>query len=153
MLSPEIVNGLFALATTVIAAVIRMDYLNRKRLKEKLAIAEADIQFLLACEAIHCENNVKLRNASFKNRVRNEAFAKGHTWSGRFTPGRVRAETMRRTSTNATSVAAHCLVLAKHGVLAIAACVTWIGRKAVAVPKVLIERARTRGKAPEAITR
>jgi hypothetical protein len=120
-----IISGIFGLATTIIGAVIHQEYMSRKRLKEKLRRAEQDVLFLLEVERLHCEQNRKLRQASFKTRVRNEAFGHGFTWSGSFTPSRVRAAEIRRASALPTTISAHLVVIARGSA-------RWLGTKTMA---------------------
>ncbi|SMP80103.1 hypothetical protein [Noviherbaspirillum suwonense] len=63
---------------------------RRKRLEEKLLAAQGDIIFLLEVEAQHCELHKQVSSESFKLRVRRTVTEKGHQWSGRFTPSRIR---------------------------------------------------------------
>lgn len=127
-----IISSIFGLVSTIIGAVIHQEYMSRKRLKEKLRRAEQDVLFLLEVERLHCAQNLKLRQASFKTRVRNEAFGRGYTWSGSFTPSRVRAAEVRRASALTTTVAAHLVVSARGSAFAAAASVRWIGTKTMA---------------------
>lgn len=127
-----IISGLFGLASTIIGALIHKEYMSRKRLKEKLHRAEQDILFLLQVERLHCDQNLALRQASFKTRVRNEAFSQGFTWSGSFTPGRVRAAEIRRASSMTTTVSAHLIVISRSAVVAAASGIAWIAAQALA---------------------
>ena len=127
-----IISSIFGLVSTIIGAVLHQEYMSRKRLKEKLRRAEQDVLFLLEVERLHCAQNLKLRQASFKTRVRNEAFGRGYTWSGSFTPSRVRAAEVRRASALTTTVAAHLVVSARGSAFAAAASVRWIGTKTMA---------------------
>jgi len=139
-----IISGLFGLASTIIGALIHKEYMSRKRLKEKLHRAEQDILFLLQVERLHCDQNLALRQASFKTRVRNEAFSQGFTWSGAFTPGRVRAAEIRRASSMTTTVSAHLIVLCRHTVLAAASGLSRLARKALGGVRKGLHSARTR---------
>ncbi|CAN7637307.1 hypothetical protein [Massilia sp. LjRoot122] len=127
-----IISGLFGLASTIIGALIHKEYMSRKRLKEKLHRAEQDILFLLQVERLHCDQNLALRQASFKTRVRNEAFSQGFTWSGSFTPGRVRAAEIRRASSMTTTVSAHLIVISRSAVVAAASGIALIAAQAMA---------------------
>lgn len=83
------------LATTIAAisaALIGQQFINRKKLQESLAEAQADIRFLLAVEEEHCEMHRETDQQSFKNTVRNIAYNRGLMWSGRHTPGRVKTQ-------------------------------------------------------------
>lgn len=139
-----IISGIFGLATTIIGAVIHQEYMSRKRLKEKLRRAEQDVLFLLEVERLHCAQNLKLRHASFKTRVRNEAFGHGFTWSGSFTPSRVRAAEIRRASALTTTIAAHFVVVARGGAFAAAASARWLGTKTMAGVRRCMRYARGR---------
>lgn len=88
---PAIISGLFSLGGTIFAALVGREVINRKRLQERLQIAQRDIAFLLQVEALHCQKHRDDFHESFKRRIRKEAADKGHVWSGRFTPGRVMA--------------------------------------------------------------
>lgn len=110
--------GIFGLATTIICALIHQEYMSRKRLKERLRRAEQDVLFLLEVEQLHCDKSRELRQASFKTRVRNEAFGHGFTWSGAFTPSRVRAAEIRRASALETTIVARLIVLARSSAFA-----------------------------------
>jgi hypothetical protein len=118
--------------------------LSRKRLKEKLHRAQQDILFLLEVERLHCDRNKELRQASFKTRVRNEAFGHGFSWSGSFTAGRVRAAEIRQASALKTTVAAHVIVLCKHGIVTGAAGVRWLVAKTVTGSRAAVRHARSR---------
>lgn len=110
-LYPQIVSAVFGLIGTITAALIGKEFINRKRLQEKLLIAQRDIAFLLEVEAAHCAKHKELCHASFKTRIRKEVLESGHSWSGRFTPGRLRGNTAAAPIT--TTVAAHAIVLFK----------------------------------------
>jgi len=73
-----------------IAAMIGHQIAGRKQLREKLAMAVADIQFLLAVEGEHCKLHLETLNESNQRRVRRLVQQQGLFWSGRFTPGRVK---------------------------------------------------------------
>lgn len=74
----------------IFAAVIGKQITDRKRLEQKLALAQSDIAFLLAVEAAHCDLHRENVNESNKQRVRAIVYANGMQWSGKFTPGRVK---------------------------------------------------------------
>lgn len=94
-LYPQIVSAVFGLIGTITAALIGREFIKRKRLQEKLLIAERDIAFLLEVEAVHCAVHKELGYASLKINVRKGVLRSGYSWSGRFTPGRVRGNTAR----------------------------------------------------------
>ena len=97
--NPEIqaalISGIFtvlsALIAAVAAAVIGQIIADRRKLKRDLAIAINDIAFLLAVEELHCEHNKQALGQSRKNTVRTVVRDAGPSFSGKFTPGRVRA--------------------------------------------------------------
>src|SRR5690554_2534230 len=83
---------LAAIMATVAAGIFGKRYANRKRLEDKLARAIADIDFLLAVEREHGEIHRELEGASRLRTVRTRVRNAGYTWSGAFTPGRVKLE-------------------------------------------------------------
>lgn len=150
-MQPETIHGMFALATAIVTGLMARSQLNRKRLKEKLQRAEQDILFLLAVEKAHCDRNQKQLHASFKNRIRSEVYAQGLTWSGSFTPGRVRASASRASSFG-TTLSAHAIVLAKRGTHAIAAGASWTAANIAAVTHSALCRIRGKEAASESAT-
>jgi hypothetical protein len=87
----QTVGGAAAAAFAAIGTlVIGRQVARRKRLEEKLLAAQGDIVFLLEVEAQHCELHKQVCNESFKVRVRRTVTEKGHQWTGRFTPSRIR---------------------------------------------------------------
>lgn len=100
--NPEIqsalISGIFtvlsAIIASVAAAIIGQNIADRRQLQKDLEIAFNDIAFLLEVEELHCENNKNMTGASRKNTVRAAARDAGLSFSGRFTPGRVRANGM-----------------------------------------------------------
>jgi hypothetical protein len=90
-----LISGLFSILNTVIAAVtaslIGKTIVNRRRLQEKLETAISDIEFLLEVERSHCDNNKHELGESRKNVTREAVKSSGFSFSGRFTPGRVRS--------------------------------------------------------------
>jgi hypothetical protein len=107
----DLIAAVIGMVTTIFTALAGQAILGRKRLKEKLDIAHADIAFLLAVEAAHCEKHKELNRASFKLRIRKEVNATGLSWSGRFTPGRVRSNRGGRALS--TTISARIIVLTK----------------------------------------
>lgn len=73
--------GLAAIAMSLYCSHVLV---NRKRLQEKLALAQADIAYLLAVEQAHCDKHLELSRATFKRRVRKEVTDSGLSWSGSF---------------------------------------------------------------------
>lgn len=107
----DLIAAVIGLVTTAFTWLAGQAIMGRKRMQEKLDIAHADIAYLLAIEAAHCEKHKELNRASFKLRIRKEVNAKGLTWSGRFTPGRVRSNRGGRALS--TTISARFIVLAK----------------------------------------
>lgn len=107
----DLIATVIGMVTTIFTALAGQAILGRKRLQEKLAIAHADISYLLAVEAAHCEKHKELNQASFKLRIRKEVSATGLSWSGRFTPGRVRSNHGGRALS--TTISARIIVLTK----------------------------------------
>jgi hypothetical protein len=107
----DLIATVVGLLTTVFTAFAGQAILGRKRLQEKLDIAQADIAYLMAVEVAHCAKNKELSRASFKLRIRKEVNASGLTWSGRFTPGRVRSNLGGRALS--TTIGARVIVLMK----------------------------------------
>ncbi|WP_432263366.1 hypothetical protein [Cupriavidus sp. TMH.W2] len=73
----------------ICAAILGKQIAGRKRLREKLLIAQDDIEFLLLVEQAHCEIHQERGEASRKLNVRKGVKEQGFSWSGKFTPGRV----------------------------------------------------------------
>lgn len=123
---PEIIAGLFGLGSTILTGLFSYHTKSRQRLEERLRRAQADVAYLLEVERLHCEKNRELRQASFKTRVRTEASKNGFTWSGAFTPGRVRASSSGFVPSLTLTVGAHLIVLAKHFAVAVLASAAWL---------------------------
>lgn len=91
----SLISAVSSVLTTLIgsisAAVIGKRFMNSEELKRNLKTAQNDIAFLLFVEEEHCKTSEKARGRSNKIRYREAARAAGHDWSGKFTPGRVRA--------------------------------------------------------------
>ncbi|MGK7886299.1 MAG: hypothetical protein AB4057_16960 [Crocosphaera sp.] len=89
-----LISGIFSIINTLIAALtaglIGKTIANRRKLQEKLDQAINDIEFLLEVEKVHCENNRKELGESRKNKVRKIVRDSDLSFSGKFTPGRVR---------------------------------------------------------------
>jgi len=113
----DLIATVVGLVTTVVTALAGQAILGRKRLQEKLEIAQADIAYLLAVEVAHCEKHRELNRASFKLRIRKDVNASGLTWSGRFTPGRVRSNLGGRALS--TTISARIIVLTKLSLRAV----------------------------------
>jgi hypothetical protein len=107
----DLIAAVIGMVTTIFTALAGQAILGRKRMQEKLDIAHADIAYLLAVEAAHCEKHKELNRASFKLRIRKEVSATGLSWSGRFTPGRVRSNRGGRALS--TTISARIIVLTK----------------------------------------
>lgn len=128
-MQPEIIAGLFGLGSTILTGLFSYHRKSRQRLEEKLRRAQADVAYLLEVERLHCEKNRELRHASFKTRVRTEASKNGFTWSGAFTPGRVRASTSGFRPSLTSTVGAHLIVLGKHCAVAVMASAEWLASR------------------------
>lgn len=107
----DLIAAVIGMVTTIFTALAGQAILGRKRMQEKLEIAYDDIAYLLKVEALHCERHKELNRASFKLRVRQEVNASGLSWSGRFTPGRVRTNCGGRPLS--TTISARLIVLSK----------------------------------------
>lgn len=107
----DLVAAVIGMVTTIFTALAGQAILGRKRIQEKLDIAHADIAYLLAVEAAHCEKHKELNRTSFKLRIRKDVSATGLSWSGRFTPGRVRSNASGRALS--TTISARIIVLVK----------------------------------------
>lgn len=81
-----------AIIAGIVAGIIGHKIADRKRLRENLMMALSDIQFLLEVEKAYCEQNLKNSGESGQRRVRRAVQSNGFTWSGKFTPGRVRSQ-------------------------------------------------------------
>lgn len=76
----------------VSAAILGRQIGLRRRLEEKLQIAQGDICFLLEVEKTHCRLHQEKGKESNKLLVRREVQERGYIWSGPFTPSRIRAK-------------------------------------------------------------
>lgn len=63
---------------------------NSKKLAEKLDLAQRDIATLLAIEEAHCAVHKLETGRSLKLTIRRQVEEKGHFFSGKFTPSRVK---------------------------------------------------------------
>lgn len=68
------------------AAIIGKRFADQKRLQEKNAALQSDLFFLLAVEDEHCQRHGQ------KIVIRESVRKQGFSWSGKFTPGRVKAQ-------------------------------------------------------------
>lgn len=88
-----LIGAIGSILTSAIAAIcasiIGKQIAGRKRLHEKLLIAQDDIEFLLRVEETHCQLHKERSGTSLKQSVRKSVREQGHEWSGKFTPGRV----------------------------------------------------------------
>lgn len=71
------------------ALLVSIQVTGQRKLVEQLQTAKSDIEFQLAVEKLHCDLHLATSGQSFKNTIRKQAKEQGHTWSGKFTPGRV----------------------------------------------------------------
>ena len=82
----QAIGGVVAAAIAALAAsIIGKRFADQKRLQEKNAALQSDLFFLLAVEEAHCKHHGQ------KILVRQTVREQGHRWSGKFTPGRVKA--------------------------------------------------------------
>lgn len=81
-----------AIIAAVCAAVIGAQISGRKKLLEKLRVACDDIAYLLAVERQHCTIHQTTGEKSLKLTVRRKVVDDGFSWSGNYTPGRVRKQ-------------------------------------------------------------
>jgi hypothetical protein len=107
----DLIAAVIGMVTTIFTALAGHAILGRKRMQEKLNLAYDENAYHLKVEALHCERHKELNRASFKLRVRQEVNATGLSWSGRFTPGRVRSNRGGRALS--TTVSARIIVLTK----------------------------------------
>ena len=88
-----LIGALGSIVTAAIAAIcaglVGQQISGRRRLAEKLATTQRDIEFLLAVEQAHCEVHQSSSGQSQKITIRKRVKDQGYTWSGKFTPGRV----------------------------------------------------------------
>lgn len=89
----QTIGGVIAATiASVCAVLVGQQFVSRKRLQEKLHLAQQDIAYLLGVEEAHCQLHKQNGDSSFKLRIRREVEDKGLVWSGRFTPGRVKGQ-------------------------------------------------------------
>ncbi|BAQ64467.1 hypothetical protein [Geminocystis sp. NIES-3709] len=90
----SIISGGCSIISTIIAAItaklIGQVISNRRKLQEYLDLAIKDIAFLLEVEKLHCERNKEKLEGSQKNKIRLYVRRSGYSFSGKFTPGRVK---------------------------------------------------------------
>lgn len=87
---PALIAAGSGIVTSLITGLIGKRFANIKALQEKLKLAQSDISYLLKVEEIHCETLKQATGESNKLRIRRQAESEGVTWSGQFTPGRLR---------------------------------------------------------------
>lgn len=80
-----------SLIAALAAAIIGRKFLNQERLRSNFHTALADIEFLLAVEAEHCEIHKDIDGQSNKNNIRKKVSSTGLEWSGKFTPERAKS--------------------------------------------------------------
>ena len=96
-MTPEIKAALIAtlgsilstLIGAITAALIGKRIIKQEKLQKDLKAALSDIEFLLMVEREHCDENKRHQRQSNFQTIRNK-IRKEYSWSGRFTPGRVR---------------------------------------------------------------
>lgn len=79
------------ITAAVCAALIGKRFSDRKALEQKLELSLKDIEFLLSVESAHAQIHKQNGDSSNKLKVRETVRAQGLTFSGKFTPGRVRS--------------------------------------------------------------
>ena len=79
-----------ALIAALIASMVGRQISGRQLLRTRLREAIDDIHFLLEVESTHADLHVEAGDSSNKQRVRQLVRSRGFTWSGRYTPGRVK---------------------------------------------------------------
>ncbi|GMG94733.1 hypothetical protein ACUXAV_004990 [Cupriavidus metallidurans] len=88
-----IISAVGSILTSAIAAlcaaIIGRQISGRKRLQDKLLVAQDDIEFLLQVEKAHCVIHKERDQSSNKLIVRNAVRDKGFEYSGKFSPGKV----------------------------------------------------------------
>lgn len=83
----QAIGGVVAAAiAAAAAAIIGKRFADQKRLQEKNAALQSDLFFLLAVEDEHCQRHGQ------KIVIRESVRKQGFSWSGKFTPGRVKAQ-------------------------------------------------------------
>lgn len=83
----EAVGGIVATTIAAIAAaLIGQKFAHIKRLKARMEEMQSDLCFLLAVEEEHCRRNGQ------KLTVRQCVRKRGHSWTGKFTPGRAKVQ-------------------------------------------------------------
>ncbi|MBX8556988.1 hypothetical protein K5D56_25525 [Pseudomonas cichorii] len=87
----QAVAAVFSTVTAAIcAALIGKRFTDRKRLETKLELSQKDIEFLLNVEAEHVALHKENGSTTSKIKVRDMVRKNGFSFSGQFTPGRVR---------------------------------------------------------------
>lgn len=86
---------LAAAIAALAASIVGRQFADRRRLQEKLFLAQGDIAYLLAVESAHCDLHKQATGESNKLRMRRVAFDQGLIWSGKFTPGRIRLDVVK----------------------------------------------------------
>lgn len=74
----------------ICAALIGKKFSDRKELEKKLEVTQKDIEFLLRVEAMHMAIHKEQATGANKVKVRDKVREEGLSFSGRFTPGRLR---------------------------------------------------------------
>lgn len=83
--------AVFSTVTAAIcAALIGKRFTDRKKLETKLELSQKDIEFLLNVEAEHVALHKENGSTPSKIKVRDMVRKKGLSFSGQFTPGRIR---------------------------------------------------------------
>lgn len=79
-----------ALIAALIASIVGRQFSGQQLLRTRLREAIDDIHFLLEVESAHSDLHIEAGDSSNKQRVRQLVRSRGFTWSGRYTPGRVK---------------------------------------------------------------
>lgn len=82
---------LTTLIASITAALIGKQFANRKKLIERLHLALDDIEFLLAVEQEHCENNRLQLSNTYKLIMREKARELGWRWSAKHSLSKIAA--------------------------------------------------------------
>ncbi|MBA1204754.1 MULTISPECIES: hypothetical protein [Pseudomonas] len=89
-----LINAFAAIVSTVLAAasaaLIGKKFSDRKKLERSLELCQKDVEFLLRVEAEHVELHKERGDKPNKLKVRERVKDLGFSFSGKFTPGRLR---------------------------------------------------------------
>lgn len=89
-----LINAFAAVSSTVMAAacaaLIGRRFTDRKKLEQQLELCQKDVEFLLLVEAEHVVLHKERGDPPNKLKIRAKVRDLGHSFSGKFTPGRLR---------------------------------------------------------------